>query len=102
MKLVPTVVIFAHLIDVMRDVPLLNRNPFFEGDLTNAGMNYGVIPNVVGKAGEQFVSGFPKKKNNVEGFGGTLIEKARDLAQRSPSNLRMAVPGSAMIRRQRT
>src|ERR1700722_4555294 len=79
MELVPTVVIFAHLIDVMRDVPLLDRNPFLEGDLANAGMNNGVIPNVVGQAGEQFVSGFPKIKNNVEGFAGTLIEIAEGL-----------------------
>src|ERR1700678_4707222 len=74
MKLVPAVVIFAHLIEVMRDVALLDRNPFFEGDLADAGMNHAVVPNMIGQAAEKFVSGLAQIKNNVEGFTGALIE----------------------------
>jgi hypothetical protein len=79
MKLVPTVVIFAHLIDVMRDVALLDRNPFSEGNLTDARMNYAVVPNMVRKAAEQLVGGFAKIKDNVESFASTLIEIAEGL-----------------------
>src|SRR5271156_3339043 len=76
MTFAPGVVVLAHLIDVMRNVALLNHHPFFQGDLTDAWMDYAVVPLVIGKRAEQFVGRFAEMKDDVERFASTLIEIA--------------------------
>ena len=74
MSFAPCGVILPHLLDVVRNVTLMDHHPLLQRNLADAVMRHGVVPEMIGKCTQQFVSCFSQVKNDVQRFASALIE----------------------------
>src|ERR1700722_9345910 len=88
MQLAPTVVVFAHVFDVVRDMAFLDGHPALEGDGAEARMSDVIFPGMIGQGTQQFMSGFAKVNDDVQRFANALIEIAERLAPASTVKFR--------------
>src|ERR1700735_410608 len=77
MRLQPCVVILFHLINVVRDVALLNLDPVGEVHAPLSWMIDGMFPNGFGQGDEQLISSSAQATNYFERLAGALMKIAQ-------------------------
>ena len=79
MSFAPGGVVLPHLLDVMRNVTLMDHHPLLQSNLADTMVGHGVVPEMIGKRAEQLVSCFSQVKNDVQGFASALVEVSQGL-----------------------
>src|SRR5271168_1913192 len=77
MRFEPGLIILAHMLDVVRDVPFLQIHPTFENDGAIAWMRAGAVPNFLGQSDEQLIGHFSQAADNFQGFASALVKVAK-------------------------